>query len=210
MKHPLQWFSRKRLDEAECLREKIARKAATDGKREEKELDCYLQHRFEEPLVKYGRRGPLYGRAFTFLSITVVAAGFGSSAISVAQQDNPTEFLRWTVFGLGVLVSLFTAINQLWKPGLRSVGSYRAGNSLRREGWNFVFNRGPYRTAKANEAFDLFIDQIGEIQSQVDAIDEVQAEVTGSSGDAGHKPDSEADSGEESPKESSWRRLLGL
>jgi hypothetical protein len=199
-KHPLQWFSRKRLAEAECLRAKIARKAATDGKQDEEELLCYLKHRFEEPLVKYGRRGPLYGRAFTFLSITVVAAGFGSSAISVA-QDNPTEFLRWAVFGLGVLVSLFTAINQLWKPGLRSVGSYRAGNSLRREGWNFVFNRGPYRKAEGNEAFDLFIDQIGDIQSQVDAIDEVQAEVTGNPGDAGQ---------EQAPKESSWRRLLGL
>lgn len=204
MKNPLNWLSRKRRSEADCLQKKIAKKAAEEAGREEKELCCYLHHRFEEPLVKYGRRGPLYGRAFTFLSVTVIAAGFGSSAISAAGQE-PTEFLRWAVFGLGVLVSLFTAINQLWKPGLRSVGSYRAGNSLRREGWDFVFNRGRYQLAKANQAFDLFVDQVREIQSQADAIDEVQAEIMSSPEEGGQRPEETEE--EASPGGPWWQRL---
>lgn len=66
---------------------------------------------------------------------------------------------------------------------MRSVGSYRAGNALRREGWDFVLDSGRYRAVKdkPNEAFDLFVDQIREIQSQVDAIDEIQAEISSSS-----------------------------
>lgn len=207
MTNPLNWFSRKRQDEADCLQKKIAKKAAAEAGHEEKELCCYLHHRFEEPMIKYGRRGPLYGRAFTFLSVTVIAAGFGSSAISAVGQE-PTEFLRWLVFGLGVLVSLFTAINQLWKPDLRSVGSYRAGNSLRREGWDFVFNRGRYQLAKENAAFDLFVDQVREIQSQADAIDEVQVEVIGNPDEGGHQLEqSEKEGG---PSSGGWRRLLGL
>lgn len=120
----------------------------------------------------------------------MVAAGFGSSAISVSQQDGTTGALRWTVFGLGVVISLFTAINQLWKPGMRSVSSYRAGNALRREGWDFVFDGGSYRAHKddPNQAFDLFVDRVREIQAQVDSIDEVQAEVTGHLDDANQPP----------------------
>lgn len=51
---------------------------------------------------------------------------------------------------------------------------------------DFVFDRGSYQSSKnIGEAFDLFLDKVKEIQTQVDAIDEVQAEVTGSTNGAG-------------------------
>ena len=188
-KTPKHWFDRRRRTEADCLLDQVVKKAekrtgqsaAGAEPTPSTELRCFLEHRFKEPLLKYGFRGPAYGRAFTYLSVSVVAAGFASSAIS-ADQDTAGK-LRWLLFGLGVLVALFTAINQLWKPGMRSVGSYRAGNALRREGWDFVLDSGRYRAVKdkPNEAFDLFVDQIREIQSQVDAIDEIQAEISSSS-----------------------------
>ena len=92
-KNPATWLSRKRRHEASCLRAKVTEKAVTETNRNSEQLRCYLEHRFEAPLVKYGRRGPLYGRAFTCLSVVVIAAGFASSAISVSDQD-PGELLR--------------------------------------------------------------------------------------------------------------------
>lgn len=167
------WFGRARQPEADCLTGQIAEKARAENAYPDVDLDCFLAHRFHEPLLKYGASGPLYGRAFTVLSVSVVAAGFASSAISA--NSSTAEDWRWVLIVLGLLVALFTAVNQLWKPGMRSVGNYRAGNALRREGWDYVFDRGRYEERK--EGFHLFLDAIKEIQSQVDAIDEVQVEV---------------------------------
>jgi len=198
-----------RRREAECLTSKIAKKAARGCESKEEDLHCYLEHRFERPLVKYGCRGPFYSHAFTLLSATVVAAGFGSSAISaVNDSQTASEALRWIAIGLGVLISVFTAINQLWKPDLRSVGSYRAGNALRREGWDFVFGRGSYRSAEADQAFEAFLDRVKEIQMQVDAIDEVQAESISGPEDGKVKPIGETTKPEGSSA-SGWRAWLG-
>lgn len=195
------WWGRRRRAEAKCLTAEITARAEGEGHSHEDGLRCFLEHRFETPLLRYGSRGPLYGRAFTFLSVAVVAAGFASSAISAA-DESPSDELRWILIALGLIVSLFTAINQLWKPNLRSVGSYRAGNALRREGWDFVNARGRYQDEPPTpqpaffsrlrpvegadgSGFDLFVDRIGEIQALVDAIDEVRAEL----GDGADRPD---------------------
>lgn len=175
--HPLQEMDRSRREEVECLRRQIREKAkavvADEGR-----LDCFLAFRFEVPFLRHGKRGPLYGRAFTSLSVAAIAAGVASSAIS-ANPDS-AESLRWLLFALGLVVAIVTSINQLWKPAQRSVGAYRAGNALRREGWDYVNGRGRFQgLTDERKAYDLLLDQIREIQAQVDSIDEVQAEIPG-------------------------------
>jgi hypothetical protein len=176
--HPLRELDRSRLEEAACLRRQITTKALPLVK-DEKQLDCFLTFRFEAPFLRHSKRGPLYGRAFTYLSVAAIAAGVASSAISA--DPGSAKSLRWLLFSLGLVVAITTSINQLWKPAQRSVGAYRAGNALRREGWDYVNERGRYQgMQEARKAYDLLLDQIREIQAQVDSIDEVQAEIPGS------------------------------
>jgi Protein of unknown function (DUF4231) len=187
----------KRRAEATCLRREIEHRV---GEADNDRQDCFLVHRFEATLLRHRKWGPWYGRIFTGLSLLAIAAGAVSSALS-SDPETATD-RHWYIFALGLAVAITTAINQLWKPGMRSVASHRAGNALLREGWDFVKARGRYRDAEAarqtfgrgrgrhqhmavlerEKAFGLFVDQIREIQAQVDAIDEVQAEAL--SGDA--------------------------
>lgn len=178
--HPFRELGRDRREEAACLRLRIEEKASSVI-RDANWLDCFLTYRFEIPLRRHGWRGPWYGRAFTYLSVAAIAAGVASSAISSQGSDGS---LRWVVFSLGLVVAIATAMNQLWKPAQRSVGAYRAGNALRREGWDYVNDRGRYRKVQGDRksAFDTLIDQIRDIQAQVDSIDEVQAEIPGQAG----------------------------
>jgi hypothetical protein len=184
---------RKRREEATCLRKEIENRMGENNR----DPDCFLTHRFERPLLRHRKWGAWYGRIFTSLSLAAIVAGTASSAIKTNKDIVADQ--NWILIVLGLVVAITTAVNQLWKPGLRSVGSHRAGNALLREGWDFTKGRGRYQEAPGRKrafglgrgrpkeitnatwekAFALFVDQVREIQAQVDAIDEVQAEAIG-------------------------------
>jgi hypothetical protein len=149
-------------------------------------FDAFVEYRFRRPLKSLRRRGPWYGRAFTGLSIAAIVGALASSSIA-AGGDDPSEVARWAVLVLGLFVAGVTALNQIWKPGQRSVRSYQATSSLRRLGWEFVHERGRFAAAGKDETFaaaggdetesskqdakGLFIDEVMSIQAQAEAID---------------------------------------
>ena len=87
-------------------------------------FQTFVKYRFTRPLRTFAWRGPWYGRAFTWLSISAIVAGVLSSSIAAKSSDNPSEAAQRTLIALGLIVAGVTAINQVWKPGQRSVSSH--------------------------------------------------------------------------------------
>lgn len=173
------WLYPRRRAEAEQLRKEISKKIRSSGDPALRaigieRLDSFLFFRVEHPMFAHSWRGPSYGRAFTLLSVGAIAAGVASTAISAT--EGAAEDLRWVLFTLGLVVAVFTAINQLWKPSQRSVGAYRAANRLRRGSWDYVLGRGAYRGLSEQQAFERFLDEVAEIHARVEAIDELEPE----------------------------------
>jgi len=105
----------------------------------------FVVDRFSKHLYAYARQAPWYGGVFNVLSLGAIVAALGSSGLAAsASAEASTEEVRWTVFGLGLLVAAFTAINQLWRPAQRGTSRYRAANALRQQGWDFALARGRY------------------------------------------------------------------
>ena len=72
---------------------------------------------------------------------------------------------------LGILVGVLTTINQVWGPSQRSVARYQAAYALRREGWNFLHERGRYETLPDEQKLGAFIDEVNRIHDAVESID---------------------------------------
>jgi hypothetical protein len=107
--------------------------------------DQFVSHRFAPNLEAYAAQAPRYGVAFNALSLGSIVAALGSSGLAASAEDRAAaEEVRWIVFGLGLVVAGFTAINQLWRPAQRSTSRYRAANALRLHGWDFALERGRY------------------------------------------------------------------
>jgi hypothetical protein len=109
-----------------------------------------------------------YGWAFSGLSVLVIAAGLGSSAIAAG----PGKTNNTAIAILGLVVALGTAVNRLWRPGLRAVVRSQTANSLRREGWAFVCTRDKYAEAEPSERIPLFVDEVERINVAAESIDE--------------------------------------
>jgi hypothetical protein len=137
----------------------------------------FVRLRFQEPLRANARGGPLYGRAFTAMSVATIAAGLASSAVATASSGE-TLGTSDTVFVaiLGILVSVLAAITQIWRPAQRSVARYQAAYALRREGWDYVHDLGRYEALEGAARRPAFITEVNRIHRGVEAIDESIAE----------------------------------
>jgi hypothetical protein len=69
---------------------------------------------------------------------------------------------------LGFLVAGATGLNQIFKFANRSAVRFRAGNELRREAWDYIFDQGDYKQKSPQEAFDFFYGKIWIIEAPVD------------------------------------------
>jgi hypothetical protein len=136
----------------------------------DKRFRSFVEYRWQRPFQYGFKWGRWYGLAFSALSLLAIAAGLGSSAIVTAGGEGGW----WTVVVavLGLVVGVSAAVNQIWRPAQRSVARHQSVNALRREGWDFVCDRGRYKDKWGTEGVDLFIDEIGRILRPVEAIDE--------------------------------------
>ena len=126
----------------------------------------WLQHRFTDALEVDAAAGPSFGRASTALAVMTAAAGLAASALTGLGND-------WeeVVIVLGILVGVLTTINQVWGPSQRSVARYQAAYALRREGWNFLHDRGRYETLTPEQRLGAFMDEVNRIHDAVESID---------------------------------------
>jgi hypothetical protein len=129
----------------------------------------FVRHRFTRPFDHSIVWSFRYGAAFSGLSVLVIAAGLASSTIAALSSGPIGES---AVIALGLVVAVATAVNRLWRPGLRSVLRHRAANALRREGWDFVCLRGAYADTPEEERFGLFFDEIQRINVAAESVDE--------------------------------------
>lgn len=136
---------------------------------------AFLEFGFGSHLRNYRAFAGKYGFAFAFLSIVGVAAGVISSGIAAGWSGASRS--RWAILVLGLLVALAAAINQVWRPGEKSVSRMRGANALRNEGWAFVHKRGRYRLlADDREAFGLFVDEVFRIVGEAAVVDEAHVQ----------------------------------
>jgi Protein of unknown function (DUF4231) len=131
----------------------------------------FVKYRFRRPLSYSLRWSSWYGHAFTTLSVLAIAAGLGSSVLATAGKSDVI------VAVLGIVVAVATAINRLWRPGLRGVVRHRTANALRREGWDFVCGRGNYDPLEDDEKRCAhFIDEVQRICASAELVDEQAVE----------------------------------
>lgn len=128
----------------------------------------WLRCRFREPLERDASAGPTFGKAATAIGVTTIGAGLASSAAASAWGDDATVL----VAGLGILVGLLTAVNQIWRPSQRSVARYQAAFALRREGWDFVQDSGRYSRLAPDVQVQTFVEEVNRIHRAVESIDE--------------------------------------
>jgi hypothetical protein len=148
----------------------LARLVVNVGGRSDGDFKRFVAHRFYRPFRHSIKSAPLYGLAFSAVSVLVIAAGLASSALASTDQAN-TGF----VVGLGLFVAVATAANRLFRPGLRSAVRHETANALRREGWSFVCGRGAY--AENDDNRSAFVDSIERINVKAETIDEQSPEL---------------------------------
>jgi hypothetical protein len=172
--------------EATCLADHILKKAlralaseggssgSSDEAREDREsFEAWLRYRFREPLERDAVAGPRFGRAATLIGVGTIAAGLASSTI--ANVSNSPSALWLGV--LGLVVGVLGAVNQIWRPGERSVARYQAAFALRREGWNYLRDRGRYVKPSPVDQLALFIDEVNRTHRAVESVDEATTSV---------------------------------
>lgn len=155
-------------DEPLELAKLIAQKAE-DG---DAEFERFVAHRFYRPFKHSITVAPWYGGAFSAVSVLVISAGLASSALASADQGNTA-----LVVVLGLFVAVATAVNRLWRPGLRAAVRHETANALRREGWSFVCERGEY-TEEADRQ-GVFVDRIERLNVKAENVDEQTPEANG-------------------------------
>jgi hypothetical protein len=130
----------------------------------------FVQHQFAAPMANYTRFGGWYGFAFTLISLAALTAGIVSSGIAAGWSA--AHWARWTILVLGLVTAAASVINQIWRPGQKSTSRTRGGNSLRREAWEFLNDRGAYENLNFEEAWGHFVDAVSAIVRQAEEIDE--------------------------------------
>jgi hypothetical protein len=132
-------------------------------------LGGWLRCRFVAELELNARAAPRFGGAATAIGVIIIGAGLASTTIAGATDE------RWSTFvigGLGILVGVLGAINQIWRPGARSVSRYHAAFGLRREGWDYLNDQARYEGLKPMEQLAIFIREVGRAHLVVEAVEE--------------------------------------
>jgi hypothetical protein len=110
--------------------------------------------------------------AFGVFSVLSIAGGVAVSTVSASGESQS----GW-VIALGLIVAASTAINQITRTGQKSAVRYRAGNALRREGWDYVMGRGRYVNLSDPKAeFEAFYDAVWDIERPADLTVELESE----------------------------------
>lgn len=161
--------------EAQRLAQRIREKVqivdpgdGTDAARRLEAFDDWLRFRFHEPLVRDAAAGPAFGKTATAIGVATIGAGLGSSALATTSGNGATG----AVAVLGIVVGVLSAINQIWRPSQRSVARYQAAFALRREGWDFLNDRGRYERLDPEARLATFIDEVARVHRAVESIDE--------------------------------------
>lgn len=164
------------LDELLSEKLKAASSTAADGpSAPEEDLGLrtrleFIRNQFVGPMGNYTRFGGWYGFAFSLISLAALTAGVVSSG--VAAGWSAAHWARWTILVLGLVTAASSVVNQVWRPGQKSTSRTRGGNSLRREGWEFLTDRGAYERLGFEEAWGHFVDTVSAIVRQAEEIDE--------------------------------------
>jgi len=138
-------------------------------------IEKFVQSRFEARMASHLKRAPWLGYAHTAIGVIAIGGAVATSTLAAGGHTDSTLILI-----LGFLVAAATGLNQIFKFANRSAVRFRAGNELRREAWDYIFDRGDYEKQSPQEAFDSFYDKIWRIEAPVDASVELEPGQTGS------------------------------
>jgi hypothetical protein len=128
---------------------------------------AFVRYRFRRPLHYSVKSSLWYGVSFSVLSLLAIGGGLASSALATVPGNHDLAIAI-----IGIVIAVATAVNRLWRPGLRSAVRHRTANSLRREGWAFLCGQGSYAKGDPTQRADAFIVAVERINAEAEAIDE--------------------------------------
>jgi len=131
----------------------------------------FVRYRFWRPFEHSINSAFKYSIWFSVLTVVVIAGGVASSLLSQTEWDYADALIATS----GLLVAIAAAVNRLWRPGLRGALRNKVANELRREGWLFVCDEGPYKEV-ATDKVCTFFKKVEKINAPAEAIDETPAE----------------------------------
>ena len=127
----------------------------------------FVKHRFWRPFEHSIDSAITYSVSFTLLTLVVIAGGIASSIISQTGWGHAETLIAIT----GLVVAVAAAVNRLWRPGLRAALRNKVANDLRREGWSFICEEGPYKDP-GGDRIGTFFKEVERINAQAEEFDE--------------------------------------
>jgi cytochrome c biogenesis protein CcdA len=166
----VQGLSRKRAEQsATKLTKHVLRRIQADEDRR-----AFVGQRYAERLTMHTYMAPRHSAIA--MTLTVIAVAGGAATSTLAATGNTDS--GWLI-GLGLLIVLTGAVNQVGRFGQRAAARFQAGNALRREGWDFALSEGRYAGLDDEKAFSAFYAMVWTVEQPADALAEAPPEATG-------------------------------
>ena len=122
----------------------------------------FLRSRWLNQVGYLGQRAEWSKRWHYALRLVAIVGGVSIPALIGLNVSGPvSQGVRWTVFGLGLLVALSTAIDEFFHFGEQWRHYRRTAELLKSLGWEFIERAGPFAEGRNHAAaFRLFALQV--------------------------------------------------
>lgn len=158
------------LVEVEQLGSLILRRLEQDPSLSSAVYGPWVSSRVTFPLRSLLLQASRNTRGAILLNLIVVAGGFATSGIAVANQAGGKS---WIVFAIGIIVAMGGAITQFFRPAFRATERTSLAVELREQGWAFATASGVYagEVAEVLPTFQAKVSDIHRRAARVSALD---------------------------------------
>jgi hypothetical protein len=133
--------------------------------------EAWVASQFHYPLRSWLIKAKWNSVTFVGLSLVIVGGGFATSGITAAAGASKGSAAAWIIFAIGLLVALVGGVSQQFRFGVRADERRALANSLRAEGWSYVYKIGEYANSGASAAFRAKVEELQTHAAQVAIIE---------------------------------------
>jgi len=152
----------------------------------------FLRSRWLDQVLWMEKKSASAQKWYYLLRLIAIIGGVTIPAlVSLNISDGPVSaYIRWTTFGLSLLVAISVAVEGFFNYGERWRHYRRTVEGLKREGWQFFQLSGPYRSCQNHaEAYPVFAGRMENMfQQEVEVyVTEVVKEMKKGEGEKGNR-----------------------
>lgn len=129
----------------------------------------FLRSRWLDQVLWMEKKAASAQKRYYLLRLIAIVGGVTIPAlVSLNMSDGPfLAYIRWTTFGLSLLVAISVAVEGFFNYGERWRHYRRTVEGMKREGWQFFQLSGPYRGCQDHaKAYSVFAGRNEDILQQ--------------------------------------------